>query len=109
MQALDTNNFTDFITTQSNSDELGCIMHNGFTVVLFSWDLCKPCIGVKEQLKPIAQQIPCGVVEVSENIQLADRYKITGFPTLLLFKNGREVDRIKGYFTTAQLRKWLNL
>lgn len=97
MQALDTNNFTDFIK------------HNGFTVVLFSWDLCKPCVGVKEQLKPIAQQIPCGVVEVSENIKLADRYKITGFPTLLLFKNGREVDRIKGYFTTTQLKEWLNL
>lgn len=58
MQALGTNNFTDFTTPQSNSDEFGCIMHNGFTVVLFSWDLCKPCVGVKEQLKPIAQQNP---------------------------------------------------
>lgn len=86
MQLLTQNNFTDFIK------------HNGFTVVLFSWDLCKSCIGLKEQLKPIAQQIPCGVVEVSENIQLADR-----------FKNGREVDRIKGYFTTTQLKEWLNL
>ena len=109
MHLLNKNNFTDFITTQPNSGEFGCITHNGFTVVLFSWDLCKPCLGVKQQLKPLAQQIPCAVVEVSENIQLADRYKITGFPTLLLFKNGVEVDRRKGYFTTAQLREWLKL
>ena len=97
MHLLNKNNFTDFTK------------HNGFTVVLFSWNLCKPCEGVKKQLTPIAQQITCGVIEVSENIQLADSFKITGFPTLLLFKNGKEVDRIKGYFTTAQLREWLNL
>lgn len=46
MHLLNKDNFTDFTK------------HNGFSVVLFSWDLCKPCIGVKEQLKPIAQQNP---------------------------------------------------
>lgn|GEM_PF-4428745 len=97
MVELTKNNFIEFIK------------YSSFSVVLFSWGVCKPCIGVRKQLEPLERQIPCGIVEVSENLELADSLRIIGFPTLVLFKDGREVDRLKGYFTTAQLREWLNL
>lgn len=96
IQTLTTDNFDTFI-------------EYGFSVVLFGWKNCPPCKGEKEQLEPIAEKVPCGSVEISENFSLAERMKIPGFPTLVLCKDGKEVDRLKGYLTTQQIKEWLNL
>ncbi|MBQ7521500.1 MAG: thioredoxin family protein [Clostridia bacterium] len=93
--------------TSKDFDEF--IRHDGYSVVLFSLSGCKPCMSVRGQLEPIARQISCGVINIQKNIQLMNRYKLIGFPTIVLFKNGKEIDRKKGYSTTEQLEQWLDL
>ncbi|MGQ0597258.1 thioredoxin TrxC [Aquabacterium sp.] len=39
--------------------------------------------------------------------QLAGRYNIRSIPTLALFANGREIDRVSGALQPAQLKAWL--
>lgn len=95
------------ILTEKNFDEF--IKHSDFSVVLFGWLNCPPCKGTAEQLKPISNNLPCATVELSENPELKWEYGIKEAPTLVLFKNGAEVDRVKGYQTTSQLKEWLNL
>jgi thioredoxin 1 len=36
-------------------------------------------------------------MNTDENVQMASQLGIMGIPTLVLFKNGREVDRVVGY------------
>ncbi|KXY40030.1 thioredoxin [Bacillus cereus] len=37
-----------------------------------------------------------------------DKYEITGTPTIIHFKNGKEVDRIYGAKTKEDFQKWFN-
>ena len=67
-------------------------------------DLWAPWCGPCRILAPIIDQIAketvgriqVGKLNVDENPQTAARFHIQGIPTLLILKNGREVDRIVG-------------
>lgn len=39
--------------------------------------------------------------------RFAERYEVRGVPTLLLFRNGRAIDRKSGFFTATELREWV--
>jgi thioredoxin 1 len=49
-------------------------------------------------------QVKIGKVNVDENQQLAAEYRITGIPTLLLFKDGRVQDVIVGLKSKRDLK-----
>lgn len=40
--------------------------------------------------------------------ELAGRLRVGGLPTLVLFNNGQEVDRIEGALMKDQLVEWVN-
>ncbi len=50
-------------------------------------------------------------INTDENLMTAQRYQILAIPSLLVFKNGEEVERIVGFKTQdqleAQLQKYL--
>lgn len=43
-----------------------------------------------------AGRVRVGKLNVDENPQTAARFRVQGIPTLLVLKNGREVDRLVG-------------
>ncbi len=45
-------------------------------------------------------------VDTEENQALAARYSIRSIPTLMMFKNGREVARVSGAMNAGQLVSW---
>lgn len=63
---------------------------------------CSPCLVIAPILKALVQnnegKIRLAKVEVDEdeNMKLAGRYQVRGFPTVILFVNGEEVDRFSG-------------
>jgi thioredoxin 1 len=63
---------------------------------------CSPCLVIAPVLKQLVAEnegrIRLAKVEVDEedNMKLAGRYKVRGFPTLILFVDGEEVDRFSG-------------
>ena len=70
-------------------------------VVVDCWaPWCGPCQMVapiiEEMARDYAGRILFGKLNVDENQEVAMEYQIMGIPTLLVFKNGKLVDRIVG-------------
>ncbi len=65
---------------------------------------CKMIAPVIDELsEDMAGKIKIGKVNVDENRETAMKFGVMSIPTLLVFKNGKEVDRIVGYQTKDQI------
>jgi len=62
---------------------------------------CGPCKMVAPELEAVDAEYEGQAVIVKVNVdeqqQIASKYNVMGIPTLLLLKNGEEVNRIVGY------------
>ncbi|MGB3179925.1 MAG: thioredoxin [Cyclobacteriaceae bacterium] len=73
---------------------------------------CGPC----QTLAPILKEVSAEVngrakilkIDVDKNQQLASRYQVRGVPTLILFKNGKQVWRQSGVVQKNQLLKLID-
>lgn len=83
--------------------------HQTPILVDFWADWCSPCISIAPVLtrvvKSFAGNIRLAKLEVDEgeNMKLAGKYRVRGFPTIILFKNGQEQDR----FSSARPRHFI--
>lgn len=83
-------------------------------LVDFWADWCAPCITIAPVLDQVVTEykgrFELAKVEVDEgdNMRLAGHYKLRGFPTLLLFINGAEVDRFSSHRPTHWIREFLD-
>ena len=63
---------------------------------------CSPCIVIAPILKQVIESLDGAValakveVDEGENMKLAGRYKVRGFPTVILFRDGEEQGRFSG-------------
>jgi len=55
-----------------------------------------------------AGRVRFGKLNTEAEPQTAARYGIRGIPTLILFRGGREADRMSGAVDRAGLRRWLD-
>jgi thioredoxin 2 len=46
-------------------------------------------------------------LNTENNQQIAAQYGIRSIPTTIVFKNGKEVDRVSGALPAAQLQQWI--
>lgn len=76
-------------------------------------DWCGPCHGLTPHLSRALDafngKVLLAKVEVDEgeNMKLAGRYKLRGFPTVILFKQGEEQGRFAGIKPTHWIREWI--
>lgn len=72
---------------------------------------CGPCriIGpIVEELAPQYEgKMQIGKLNVDENPQTAMKYQVTSIPTLLIFKDGKVVDRAIGAMPKSELQKFI--
>lgn len=76
--------------------------------ILDCWaEWCGPCrmIGpiIEELAEEMKGKVVFGKLNVDENAQTANKYKISAIPTLLIFKNGRLTDKLLGAYPKATL------
>jgi thioredoxin len=68
---------------------------------------CGPCLMVAPIVDEIAQEyegkLKVTKLDVDASPATATRFGIQGIPTLLLFKNGQEVERLVGYMPKDRL------
>ena len=72
---------------------------------------CGPCKMIAPALEELAGELAGKVaiakVNVDDHQQHAAKYRVQGIPTMILFKNGREIDRLVGAAPKAQLARWI--
>ena len=84
----------------SQTFESAVMQEKGTSLVDFYADWCRSCKTVAPIVDRIAderQDVTVGKVNVEESPELATRFGIRSIPTLIVFKDGKEVDRMIGH------------
>ena len=74
---------------------------------------CSPCLVVAPVLKKLLDEYDGDIllakveVDEGENMKLAGRYKVRGFPTIILINKGEEVARFSGAKPLSFLRNFI--
>lgn len=72
---------------------------------------CGPCLAIAPVLDQLAGELDgqakIAKVNVDENPRLSNKYGVRSIPTMLIFKNGKEVDRLVGAMPGGQIRQRL--
>jgi thioredoxin 1 len=99
--------------TDSNFNE---IVNKHSLALIDCWaPWCGPCLALTPTIEKLAEEyagkVFIGKLNVDENLKTAEHFQIFSIPTMLIMKNGKEVDRIVGLVpknhVDAVLRKHL--
>ena len=82
-------------------------------LVDFFADWCGPC----KMLAPVLEELADDIgeqaviikVNVDENQELAMRYQVMSVPSILIFKNGKQINSSVGFKSKEQLKELLQL
>ena len=80
------------------------------TIVDFWASWCQPCIMMAPEFKVAASQLPQVVfakIQTDKYEQAAAPYNIRSLPTMVAFRNGREVARQSGALPSHQIIQWV--
>jgi thioredoxin 1 len=87
--------------------------HQQPILVDFWAEWCAPCHTLSPYLERVINELDGAVrlakleVDAGDNMQLAGRYQLRGFPTVMLFYHGQEQCRFSGSRSTQQIRDWV--
>ena len=95
-----------------NNKNFKNIVRKGTVLVDFWAPWCGPCKIIAPTLNEIAEEsdeFTIAKVNVEQNQQLAQKFKIRNIPTLIIFKDGKELKRLMGVKPKRVLLKELTI
>ena len=96
VKQIDINNFSSEV-----------INSNKVTVVDFFAEWCGPCRKLSPILEEVEQELAGRVkftkINTDENIEAAKEYQVSGLPTLLVFKDGKVIERMVGLMPKSSI------
>lgn len=82
----------------------------GIVVVDFFAEWCMPCLMLSPIIEEISEKIKrikFGKVNIDESKEIAEKFSVMSVPTLIIFKDGEEIDRIVGALPSDVLEERL--
>lgn len=92
------------------AENFDSVVSSGMVVVDFWAEWCGPCrmLGpVFEELSGEMDSVKFAKVDITANQEIAQKYGVMSIPTLVLFKDGKEVDRMMGAIPKGMLKNWI--
>lgn len=84
---------------------------NGVTLVDFFATWCGPCKMLAPVLEELANEMEGKVkvikVDVDESAELADEFRISSVPTMMIFKDGKQEDMMVGFLPKDRIKETL--
>ena len=94
-----------FHLTDANFDET--LKNNRVVLVDFWAGWCGPCRALAPTIEALAEEyagkVLIGKLDVDKNPRKAECYQVFSIPTLIVFKNGCEVERLVGLCAKGKL------
>jgi thioredoxin 2 len=97
----------------AGSQDFDAAVRGSVPVLVDLWaPWCGPCRTMAPLLEQLSRQragrLKVVKVNVDEHPEVSARHQVQGIPTLLLFRDGRLVDRRVGAAPAASLERWLD-
>jgi len=85
------------IITSKNFEEF--VSQNRIAVIDFHANWCMPCHIVSPRIEELSNEIDnvaFGKINVDENADIAQRFGLVSIPTVVVFKEGKQIDEVVG-------------
>lgn len=82
-----------------NVEEFNEIIKEGRVLVDFYSATCGPCkmLGfVLADVEKTVENVKIVKMDFDKNKEITDKYEVSSYPTLVLFQDGKEINRLKG-------------
>jgi len=94
------------------SNVVPTVSHNELPVLVDCWaPWCGPCKSFaptfEKAAKELEPKLRLAKLNTETHQQVAARWKIRSIPTLILFRQGKEIARMSGAMSLPQLKQWL--
>ncbi len=84
-----------------SQEEFEQVMNDDIAVVDFSAEWCGPCKMLAPVMEEISEELGDSVsfynIDVDQNMDIAEKYRIVSIPALLILKKGEKVDMQVGF------------
>jgi thioredoxin 1 len=101
----------DFVELNGDNFRSTISSEEKYALVDFFTPTCRPCKAMLPYVKQIAKvyedKLAVYKVNAEDNAGICTDNNVSGVPTLLLFKDGKEIDRKVGYVGATDFRKWI--
>ncbi|QDS89836.1 Thioredoxin [Rosistilla ulvae] len=90
--------------SEQQFDEL--VAQSPLTLIKFGAPWCGPCRMLDDELPNVTGEVEIVSINVDNNPELSARYRVSGIPHMIMFRDGKKIDERMGFHSAAEISQW---